>query len=90
MTHDLARPKGLEPLTGGLETRCSIQLSYERVFQALRKAIHRGARILPIEGRLVKQCGTKASRAQGNADSEAVPAKSAEKRSVCHEGCDQG
>jgi hypothetical protein len=28
---NLARPKGLEPLTGGLETRCSIQLSYERV-----------------------------------------------------------
>src|SRR4051812_12373404 len=28
---ELARPKGLEPLTGGLETRCSIQLSYERV-----------------------------------------------------------
>jgi hypothetical protein len=29
----LARPKGLEPLTGGLETRCSIRLSYERVLR---------------------------------------------------------
>jgi hypothetical protein len=26
-----ARPAGLEPATGGLETHCSIQLSYERV-----------------------------------------------------------
>ena len=31
----LARPKGLEPLTGGLETRCSIRLSYERVLRKL-------------------------------------------------------
>ena len=28
----LARPKGLEPLTGGLEIHCSIQLSYGRVW----------------------------------------------------------
>ena len=32
---NLARPKGLEPLTGGLETRCSIRLSYERVLCVL-------------------------------------------------------
>jgi hypothetical protein len=29
---ELARPKGLEPLTGGLEIHCSIQLSYGRVW----------------------------------------------------------
>jgi hypothetical protein len=28
----VARPKGLEPLTGGLEIHCSIQLSYGRVW----------------------------------------------------------
>ena len=32
--HTLARQKGLEPLTHGLEGRCSIQLSYWRIPQA--------------------------------------------------------
>ena len=29
----MARPKGLEPLTAGLEIRCSIRLSYGRSLQ---------------------------------------------------------
>ncbi len=29
----LARLKGFEPLTYGLEVRCSIQLSYRRIFR---------------------------------------------------------
>ena len=29
---NLVRPKGLEPLTPALEGRCSIQLSYERLY----------------------------------------------------------
>ena len=33
-THHMARQKGLEPLTHGLEGRCSIQLSYWRNLNA--------------------------------------------------------
>ena len=32
MQKNLVRPKGLEPLTPALEGRCSIQLSYERLY----------------------------------------------------------
>lgn len=31
----MARPKGLEPLTAGLEIRCSIRLSYGRSLKLL-------------------------------------------------------
>ena len=34
-THHMARQKGLEPLTHGLEGRCSIQLSYWRKLRRL-------------------------------------------------------
>ena len=35
----LARQKGLEPLTHGLEGRCSIQLSYWRIIGARRRTV---------------------------------------------------
>ena len=35
--HHMARLKGLEPLALCLEGRCSIQLSYRRMFDALRR-----------------------------------------------------
>ena len=53
----LARPKGLEPLTGGLETRCSIRLSYERVrsdSRSLTPVQASGAGIFSIADRVVK------------------------------------
>ena len=34
---DMARPAGFEPATYGLEVRCSIRLSYERVREAARR-----------------------------------------------------
>ncbi len=37
--HKLARQKGLEPLTHGLEGRCSIQLSYWRNLQRERRTV---------------------------------------------------
>ena len=36
-THHMARQKGLEPLTHGLEGRCSIQLSYWRNFHRVEE-----------------------------------------------------
>ena len=35
LLHIMARPGGLEPPTSGLEIRCSIQLSYERVIKEI-------------------------------------------------------
>lgn len=36
----MVRPRGLEPLTYGLEGRCSIQLSYERINTILQRLNH--------------------------------------------------
>ena len=40
-THHMARQKGLEPLTHGLEGRCSIQLSYWRNPQTQAEMVSR-------------------------------------------------
>ena len=36
----MVRPAGLEPATYGLEGRCSIQLSYERINVCIKDVIH--------------------------------------------------
>ncbi len=38
---NVARLRGLEPLTYGLEVRCSIQLSYRRAVKAGKKKLFR-------------------------------------------------
>jgi hypothetical protein len=58
----LVRPVGLEPTTYGLEGRCSIQLSYERINKAA--TMESAASDLPSDGAtisftatVVKVCG---------------------------------
>ncbi len=47
----LARPIGLEPMTYGLEGRCSIQLSYERMLNLILPA---GSWYIPVSFMLYK------------------------------------
>ena len=48
-----ARPGGLEPPTVGLEIRCSIRLSYERIVATKMRGVASGATtavVLPAQG----------------------------------------
>ena len=49
----MARPRGLEPLTYGLEDRCSIQLSYGRLLSIIiTRVAHRVKEKKPLNGGL--------------------------------------
>ena len=51
----MVRPKGLEPLTPALEGRCSIQLSYERLYN---KKLERKTRFELATLALARRCST--------------------------------